>query len=65
MITKEMLIGDVIRTYPESGEVLLRFGMHCIGCMAARGESIADACAAHGSDADALIAKLNEYLADK
>lgn len=59
MITKEMLIGDIIRTYPEVGDVLLHFGMHCIGCMAARGESIEDACAVHGLDVEELVEALN------
>ncbi|MBO5247938.1 MAG: DUF1858 domain-containing protein [Clostridia bacterium] len=64
MITKEMLIGDVIRTYPETSEVLLRFGMHCIGCMAARGESVADACAVHGLDVEEVVEALNVALED-
>lgn len=64
MITKEMLIGDVIRTYPETAEVLLRFGMHCIGCMAARGESVADACAVHGLDVEEVVEALNVALED-
>lgn len=64
MITKDMLIGDVVRTYPEVGEVLLRFGMHCIGCMAARGESIADACAVHGIDPEDLLEALNVAIGE-
>ena len=64
MITKDMLIGDVVRTYPEVGEVLLRFGMHCIGCMAARGESIADACAVHGIDPEELLEALNVAIGE-
>ena len=64
MITKDMLIGDVVRSYPEVGEVLLRFGMHCIGCMAARGESIADACAVHGIDPEELLEALNVAIGE-
>lgn len=64
MITKDMLIGDVVRSYPEVGEVLLRFGMHCIGCMAARGESIADACAVHGIDPEDLLEALNVAIGE-
>ena len=37
----------------------------CLGCPSARGESIEDACAVHGTDADELVAKINAYLADK
>ena len=40
-------------------------GMHCLGCPSARGESVADACAVNGVDADELIAKLNAYLENK
>jgi hybrid cluster-associated redox disulfide protein len=36
--------------------------MHCLGCPHWRGESIEDACRAHGTDCDALIAKLNAFL---
>ena len=31
----------------------------------ARGESIEDACEVHGTDADELVEKINEYLANK
>lgn len=62
MITKDMLIGDMIRAYPEVAEVLLQFGMHCIGCMAARGESIADACTVHGLDVEEVLEALNTAI---
>ena len=39
--------------------------MHCLGCPMASAESIEDACATHGVDADELVAKLNEYFASK
>jgi len=39
--------------------------MHCLGCPSASGESIEDASAVHGIDADALVAALNEYLENK
>jgi hybrid cluster-associated redox disulfide protein len=39
--------------------------MHCLGCPASRGESIEDACRVHGTDADALIEKINAFLEKK
>ena len=39
--------------------------MHCLGCPASRGETIAEACEVHGTDADELVKKLNEYFASK
>ena len=39
-------------------------GMHCLGCPSAQMESIADACMVHGTDADELVAKINEVIKD-
>lgn len=64
-ITKDMCIGDVLDMDQGSGKYFLEIGMHCLGCPSARGESIEQACAVHGTDCDALVAKLNEYFAEK
>ena len=61
-ITKDMLIGDVLDMDIGCAEYFFEIGMHCLGCPASRGESIEDACAVHGTDVDALIAKLNAYF---
>lgn len=62
-VTKESIIGDVLDFNPGTAQFFFEIGMHCLGCPASRGESIADACAVHGTDADKLIEKLNAYLA--
>lgn len=64
-ITKESIIGDVLDYNPGTAQFFFEIGMHCLGCPASRGESIADACAVHGTDADKLIEKLNAFLAEK
>ena len=61
-VTKESIIGDVLDFNPETATFFFEIGMHCLGCPASRGESIEDACAVHGTDADALVAKLNAFL---
>ena len=63
MVTKDSLIGDVLDQYPETAEFFFEIGMHCLGCPSARGESIAAACLVHGTDADALIKKINDAIA--
>lgn len=63
-ITKESIIGDVLDFDPDTAKYFFEIGMHCLGCPASRGESIADACAVHGTDADELVAKLNAHLAE-
>ena len=64
-VTKETLIGDVLDFDIETAEFFFEIGMHCLGCPASRGESIEDACAVHGTDADALVQKINDYLSSK
>ena len=64
-VTKATLIGDILDFAPELAPIFFEIGMHCLGCPSARGESIADACMVHGTDADALVKKINDYLAAK
>ena len=64
-VTKETLIGDVLDFDVNTAKYFFEIGMHCLGCPASRGESIADACAVHGTDADELVKKINDYLASK
>ena len=61
-ITADMLVGDVLDAHPELSKYFLEIGMHCLGCPMSRGESIKDACSAHGQDANALLEKLNAAL---
>ena len=59
-ITKEMTIGEILRTKPEIAPVLMNAGMHCLGCPSAQGESIAEAAMVHGMDIDALMQEIAE-----
>lgn len=59
-ILKEMTIGKVVREYPESIEVLMSFGMGCVGCPSAQAETIEEASKVHGIDVEKLIKALNE-----
>ena len=61
-ITKEMTIGEILRTKPEIAPILMNAGMHCLGCPSAQGESLEEAAMVHGMDIDYLmeeIAKLD------
>jgi hybrid cluster-associated redox disulfide protein len=60
LITKEMPIGDVVRSHPETVPVFMQHGLHCIGCAVAAFESIEEGAVAHGIDVDALMRDLNE-----
>ncbi len=57
-ITKDMTIGELLQKAPEAAPILLGAGMHCLGCPASQGESIAEAAMVHGLDVDALMEQL-------
>lgn len=61
-VTKDTIIGDVLDANPDTAPFFLEMGMHCLGCPASRGESIEAACMVHGTDAEELVAKINEFL---
>lgn len=59
-ITKDTIIGDILDFNAEAAApFFFEMGMHCLGCPSARGESVAQACAVHGVDPEALVSKLN------
>ena len=64
-ISKDMLIGELIEKHELVAPMLMRAGMHCLGCPSAQRESLKEACMVHGIDCDALVAGINEVLADK
>ncbi len=59
-ISKDMTIGEILRTNPNVAPILMEMGMHCLGCPSAQGESLADAAMVHGMNIDELMAKINE-----
>ena len=61
-LDKNSIIGDVLDAYPQTAPVFMAIGMHCLGCPASRGESIADACMVHGVNVDELIAELKKVV---
>lgn len=57
-ITADSTIYDLLKAKPESAEILFKFGMGCVGCAIARGETIREAAMAHGIPLDELLSAL-------
>jgi len=69
-VTKDMIISDILeiedRKYIEAlAGFFFEIGMRCLGCPSAKGETLEEACAVHNVDADALLSKINSYLAEQ
>lgn len=59
-ITKDTLIGELVREKPEAAEILFQFGMGCVGCPSAQMETLEEAAVVHGLDLTALLEALNK-----
>ena len=64
-VTKDMLIGEILKKDQTIAAILMASGMHCVGCPASQGESLEEAAMVHVMDCDELVTKINEYLANK
>ena len=61
-VTKDTKIGELLQINADVAPILLSIGMHCLGCPASQNETIEEAAAVHGVNADELVAALNEKI---
>ena len=57
-INKDTIIADILTVAPNAAPLFQSIGMHCLGCAMANGETLSEACEAHGVDADEFLTKL-------
>ena len=62
-VTKDTMIGELLQIDENIAPVLLDIGMHCLGCPSSQMETIAEAAMVHGIDPDALVDRINQFLA--
>ena len=64
VVNRKTLIGEIVNQYPETAEVLLGIGMHCLGYPASQAESLEDDGDVHGVDPESVIKAINDKIAD-
>lgn len=64
-VSKETLIGELLQIDADIAPILMGIGMHCLGCPASQMESLEEAAAVHGINADDLVDEINNFLASK
>ncbi len=62
MITKEMLIGDIVRLYPETLNVFEKYGLDCFECQIADFEALEHGASVHKVNVDQLLEELNRFI---
>lgn len=68
MITKKNKITEIVEKHPEVSEIMFKYGMHCVGCVAATFETLEEGCKAHGmgdKEIDKMVKEINNLLKKK
>lgn len=64
-VDKSQRISEVIKKHPEASHIMMRHGIHCVGCHAALFETIEQGSMAHGmsdKDIDSMVEEINKNL---
>lgn len=68
-VNADMFIGDVVMQYPVTADVMMSYGLHCVGCHVSNFETIRQGAMGHGGmddeDVQILIDEMNEQIAKK
>lgn len=67
-VTRDTLIGDMVKKYPAISEVVAKYGIHCVGCHVSKFEAFGQGLAAHGYSSekiDAIVDEVNMFIASR
>lgn len=64
-ITKDMNLAEIVFRYPIAGEILLDYGLHCVGCIASSFDTIEMGAQVHGmskEEVEEMVDRINEAI---
>ncbi len=59
-VRPDMTVGDVVSQFPEAVPIMLRFGLHCVGCHVSMWETLEEGAIGHGMPQDVFETMLKE-----
>jgi hybrid cluster-associated redox disulfide protein len=64
-VSKDTNLASLLSEYPETAEILLDYGLHCVGCFANSFDTVEAGAKIHGftnEEVDEMIDRLNEVI---
>jgi len=58
-VTKDTNLADLITKFPEAAEVLLDYGLHCVGCVASHFDTVEAGARIHGYSDEEIVEMVN------
>ena len=62
LVNKDMNIMEAVEKYPVIAQVLMRYGLGCVGCIISSAETLGEGIAVHGLNPDIIIEEVNMIL---
>lgn len=59
-IRRDMTLGEIVSRFPGAAEIMMNYGLHCVGCHVAAWESLEEGARAHGMSEAEIEEMLNE-----
>ncbi len=59
-ITQDMTFGEVLEKHPETAQIMMSNGLHCVGCHVASYETIKQGAKAHGMTDKQIVIMIDE-----
>ena len=59
-IKKDMLLMEVVEKHPESAAILMRYGLHCVGCHFSDIDTLEAGAKLHGMDNETIEMMVND-----
>lgn len=66
-VTKDTNLGELVKSYPQAGPLLLEYGLHCVGCFANTYDSIEMGARVHGmtdEEVEEMIGRVNDLISE-
>ena len=61
-VTQDMNIMEAVEKYPIIAQVLMRYGLGCVGCIISSAETLGEGIAVHGLNPDMILEEVNMIL---
>lgn len=59
-VDRQMTLGEVVKQFPAAAGVMMKYGLHCIGCHVATWETVEQGAMAHGMTPDTIDTMIQE-----
>lgn len=67
-IKKDMLIADIVGEFPVAASIMMKYGLHCVGCHISANETLEQGCMGHGLDSekiDKMVEEINKAIEEQ